>query len=644
MSDPSTQRLVKYMLTVEISPDAEQQQKRFAEFMKLTQKEVDQAIQNSADVRVEAEKSSADRITEMQREQLTVLEDIQKQSTTLVEMQQAEQTRIVEEANRAREEAEKDSLRRIDEEYEKHVETVKRSSKELTDGYLAATEGFITLAQGAASVGILAEEDAEKMLRFIVAIRGVADVAKGGVELYRGISAAVEAYRASVVAATAAETALAAARSRTGAAGNLGLAGTAASGAVSGAGGLTTAVSGLSLSVAALPAAIAAAIVGTVGAGAMITNIGGSRDYVAGMLPEGFGTPGNSWFDWAVGNPTDFMSGFMPSGMDQSGMEDWINERRNALESQQTTDSRIASRQDRLSMQARHNAAAQSQFDLQLQMDQMRRQRELTVDDLFGGPTADTILSRLSLAQGRLGNANRVRAEADAMPADALTRQGDIARANEMQIRALEEVIALRKQAVMLQQQEGQQALALAKEETQEIERQLELKKSEQQRIESQLLSARQRFGQLDEATQQQAIAAFRKAQAGGTLNREESSLLRNVGTQQATEFAQAADLARADSANFTQIFGAAENATVQQLLRDANKLKLELKDKREVEVELKDDLERMEKLANRMAEETASQINERDERLLQRFIAILEQKLNNDNGNFGGGLRTGSS
>ncbi|PQO33332.1 hypothetical protein C5Y96_10800 [Blastopirellula marina] len=184
-------------------------------------------------------------------------------------------------------------------------------------------------------------------------------------------------------------------------------------------------------------------------------------------------------------------------------------------------------------------------------------------------------------------------------------------------------------------QEQHEKHLETAKEETKEIEHQLAMKKSEQERIELQLLSARQRFGQMDEGVQQQTIAAFRKAQNGGALTRDESSLLRNVGTQQASEFAQKADLARADAAGFTQVFGAAENDTVEQLIRDSTKLKLELDDKREIEVQLNDDLERMETLASRLAEETAAQIKERDERLLQRFIAILEQKYNNESGNF---------
>ena len=656
MSDPSTQRLVKYMLTVEVSPDAEQQQKRFKEFMKLTQTEIDQAVKDSADARVEAEKTVVDRITDMQGQQLNVLEDIQRQSTALVEMQQAEQTRIALEANKAREEAEKDSLRRIDEEHAKHVEAVKRGSKELTDGYLAATEGFITLAQGAASVGILAEEDAEQMLRLIVTIRGVADVAKGGVELYRGISAAVDAYRTSVLAAAAAEQVLNAARARGAgtAAANLGLAGNAVTGsaALSGASALPTALAGIGAALTSLPAAIAATLVGVVGAGAMITNVGGSRDRAAAAIDE-FGrsnTTAQWWIDqgnWVLGtgdalfSPGSWGASYATGGS-INGATGLAGAQRRAAAGAETSQEMIREQQLRLEMRDRHDSAAQMQFELDQQAYQMRRQRELTVEEFFGGPTADSVLERLSRAQGRLQDANYQRSVADALPNNELIKQGQIERTTKLQIQALEEVIALRRQALALQQQEGQQALAVAKEETREIEHQLEIKKAEQQRIESQLMSARQRFGQMNEAMQAQAIAAFQKAQSGGSLNREESSLLRSVGTQEAIQFAEDADLARADAGNF-QVFQQAAQANVQQMIQEKMKLQVELANKQEIEIKFKEDANATKAMAQNIADIVVPQIEEQGRLQQQENINAINAQLSAKNSQYQAGPMTGS-
>lgn len=656
MSESSTERVVKYMLTVEVSPDAEQQQKRFKEFMKLTQTEIDQAIKDSVDARVEAEKTSVDRITDMQQQQLNVLEDIQRQSTSMVEMQQAEQTRIALEANKAREEAEKDSIRRIDEEHTKHVEAVKRGSKEMTDGYIQATEGFITLAQGAASVGLLAEEDAEKMLRLIVTIRSVADVAKGGVELYRGISAAVDAYRTSVLAAAAAEQVLNAARARGAgtAAANLGLAGNAVTGsaALSGASALPTALAGIGAALTSLPAAIAAALVGVLGAGAMITNVGGSRDRAAAAIDE-FGrsnTTAQWWIDkgnWVLGtgdalfSPGSWGASYATGGS-INGATGLAGAQRRAAAGAETSQEMIREQQLRMEMRDRHDSAAQMQFELDQQAYQMRRQRELTVEEIFGGPTADSVLERLSRAQGRLQDANYQRSVADAMPNDALIKQGQIERTTKLQIQALEEVIALRRQALALQQQEGQQALAVAKEETREIEHQLEMKKAEQQRIESQLMSARQRFGQMNEAMQAQAIAAFQKAQSGGSLNREESSLLRSVGTQEAIQFAEDADLARADAGNF-QIFQQAAQATVQKMVQDKMKLQVELDDRREIVVKMKDDEQTVKSFVERIGDAIAAQVIEQDELKYEQSVREAERRLSNSNSMHKFGPQTGS-
>ena len=648
MSDPSTQRLVKYMLTVEVSPDAEQQQKRFKEFMKLTQTEVDQAVKDSANARVEAEKTAADRITEMQRDQLRVLEDIQKQSTTLVEMQLTEQQRLEEEAAKAREEREKDSLQRIQDQYEKHTKTVKQSARELTDGYLQATEGLITLSQGAASIGVLAEEDAEKMLRLIVTIRGVADVAKGGVELYRGISAAVDAYRASVLAAAAAEEALNAARARGAGAGVAGATGNTVSGFLGGASS-STALGGLSAALFSLPGAIAAAIVGTLGAGAMATNVGGIRDRTANAIPLDWVDP-NSNFGWAaggIGSIGDFgfggvtarnASSLMFGGLSPDIFGGIAAEQARAQAAAEATQQGIAKRQSRLDQEANENAKAQMQFELEQQAYQMRRQRELTVEDLLGGPTADSVLERLSRAQGRLQDANYQRSVADATPNDV----GQIERTTKLQIQALEEVIALRRQALALQQQEGQQALAVAKEETREIEHQLEMKKAEQQRIESQLMSARQRFGQMNEAMQAQAIAAFQKAQSGGSLNREESSLLRSVGTQEAIQFAEDADLARADAGNF-QIFQQAAQATVQQMAREKMKLQVELAQKQDIQIQFKNDMEAIQSMGQQVADIVVPQMKELAVLQQQAMENAINAKASRENVKFSAGPMTGS-
>lgn len=639
MANAAANRLVKYVLTLEENQGNAQIAANFTKSVEQSQKAATQIVQVESKERLEFEKSAAQRMEELHFKQLAVAEAHYRETAGIAEMMQNEITRKAEEAAKKREENEKGALRRIEEAYERQVGIIGAKSKEMNDGMLSAGEGVVKLGRGLAEVGILQEENAEEMLRALIAVQAAVDIAKGGVEVYRGIRTAVDAYRASVLAAAAAEELLAAARAKSAgagaASGAAGAFGGASAGAASGAvSGLGTTLAGLGAVIASLPAAIAMAIAGVGAAGAMALNVGGIRDKTAQAMGEGGWFTPDSTSGWALG-----LLGRNEGGsFDLLGLEAMGAEQRAARASAETTDRRTRQRNAGLEMFGRQNADAQDMFDLQRQLQQMRMQRELTAESMAGGPTVDSVQNRLGIAQNSLQSADQQRARAEAM-APGMMRSAEIERASQAQIEALNQVIELRKQALTLEQQAGREATQNAKAELDAMQQKLDMRKAEKDQIESRLMSAQERFGQLDEETQRRTIDAMQRAQAGEDLSREDRNLLRGVGTSKASEFAKQGDLAAADAAGFKNLFGAEERAEIKRKADEMLELELKLKDQRDVVVRLEEDEAKQEQLVERVVEQVTALMDQRDTEIEQKLQRKLDQAAANRNNNMGGGL-----
>lgn len=645
MTTPAAERLVKYVLTMELDGAAQQNAAKLPKIVEQAQAEATKIVGQNTKERLEFEKTAFDRLQELQKKQLGAAEATHRELAGIAEMMQSQITKAAEAETQKREEIEKNSLRRIQEDYDKHVGIVQQKAREMNDGVTKAGEGVIKLGRGLATVGILQEETAEEMLRALIAVQAVVDLAKGGIEIYRGIQQAVDAYRASVVAATAAETALAAARGRTAGVTGIGgatqLAGTAGAGvAGAGVGGsLAPVLASLGAAITSLPGAIALAITGAVGVGAVAANVGGSRDWLRKQVeftPEGAGGTfglGSTWGAYSAG-----MEDFWHLRM--GGEDDYATTaRRRALESQERTERMQAERGAGLEMFERHNAAAQGQFDFQRRMEQMRRQQELSIEQMLGGPDLDTVHSRLGVAQNALQGTRQNLAQAEALPAGAM-RQAEIQRASQAQIEALQRVIELRKQALSLEQQASAEAIQAAKQETAEIERQLELERNKKEQAEARYMSAKERFGMQDEETQRQTIAAMHKARSGQELSREELALLRGVGTEQAGEFARQGATALADAAGFDSVFGEKERAAIKASADEMMRLELELQTRPEVLVKLEADREA---LVQTVVDTIRPLLEQENELLRQDLLRKLDEEAANRNNAHGGrGLITG--
>ena len=670
MSDPSTTRLVKYQLTMEVAPDAEQNAKRFASIMAMTQSEALNHVKESARAREEREASAVDKISQEYRKQLGVLEDIQTKATRMVEIAEEERTRIIKQETEKQTEARETALDKLEEQHRKHSDSIHRSTREMHDSYLAAGEGLVTFGRGLAEIGLAGEENTEKMLRMLIRVQAVVDVTKGGIEIYRGIRSAVDAYRNSVLAAAAAEEALNLARARGGtrAATNLGIArtantvGTAATGtlATTGLGStLTGAIAGLGTTLSAaifsLPGAIALGITGVGAAGAMAFNVGGSRDMAANAIPTGWIDPnsligqGMGTADWAMSytSPIGLLSGSL-GGPAFGGL---AKLQRETLARQEETRKREEARQSYLSgpefeQFQRDNAARQNAFDLQRQLRKLGFQRQQEIDALTGGPSLDTVKDRFGIAQRDLATAKQQFSMAESMEPGRMQRE-ELARAQAQLIEAHQRVKDLTERRIQLEREAGQESIAAARERSSELQKQLDLAKQQRTEAESRYLSAKERFGQMDEVSQHNAIMAMQRAQRlgigrAGELSRDERMMLRNIGTQQAEQFARAGDTASAEGANFDMYFGTMERQIIDQLgdgSPGSRKIISELQAKLELEnrviVETTLDIDKITQTIVQAARETIANENE----LLQQQVRLqMSQKETNRSPMFGGG------
>lgn len=674
MSDPSTQRLVKYQLTMEVAPDAEQNAKRFSALMGMIQNEALNHVKDSAKAREERETSAVDKINQEYRKQLGVMEDIHAKATRMVEIAEEERTRIIKQETEKQAEARKTALDRLEEQHRKHVDGVHRSTREMHDSYISAGEGLVTFGRGLAEIGVAGEENMEKMLRMLIRVQAVVDVTKGGIEIYRGIRAGVDAYRNSVLAAAAAEEALNLARARGGtrAAANLGLAGTAntvgtmATGTLASSGlgsTLTTAIAGLGSTLAgaifSMPGAIVLGITGVGAAGAMAFNVGGVRDKAANAIPTDYIDPnsmigqGLGTADWAMSytSPLSLLSGSL-GGPAFGG---FAKMQRDALAQQEKTRKQEADRQsyesgDEFKMFQQHNADRQGKFDLQRRLRQLYLQQEQRVDALSGGPTLDTVKERFGVAQRDLLAAQKQTSMAKSLEPGRM-RDQELERARSQQIEAYQRILDLTEKRKQVEREAGLDAIKSAKERSSELQKQLDLAKKEREEVEGRYLTAKERFGQMDEASQRNAITAMQKARRlgvskAGELNRDERMLLRNIGTEQAEKFARAGDTASAEDANFDQYFGSMERQVLNGLGNGSQgskkiiselQAKLELENKVIVETQL--DIDQLAKTVVDAAKETIA--HER-ELLQQQVRREFDQLQSNRNTSFRGPGRTG--
>lgn len=249
------QREVIYTLRVVHSDENDRVLRQFGQRQQKTQQQIDRDAERAA--------------REEEKRQNRVFQNRVKLLDRIAKDERRTREQAAREAERAAREEEKrqqrvfqnrvkllDRIRREEEKRQREAERtlsdstnrIESANAALAQGFNDTAEGVLRLGRGMTALGLVGEEETQKILDTLLKVQASFDLVLGGIKAYQGIITLVKNYRAAVLAAAAAEQVLAAARAKTAAAGGASAAGSAASG----------------LAGAAAPAAIGAG--GTIGA------------------------------------------------------------------------------------------------------------------------------------------------------------------------------------------------------------------------------------------------------------------------------------------------------------------------------------------------------------------------------------------
>lgn len=605
-----TSRIVKYVLTTELDPNAKANADKLVDLIKATQNEATKVSHEQDAARATVAQQT---ITDIEKSRTTAIGELRSANLKLTEflkLQEESRTRAVEEEERRRQEARRKSESQWREDLKQHQETMRRSAYELNDGLLKAGEGVVTLTRGLAEIGILSEENSEKMLRNLIAIQATVDLTKGGIEVYRGIAAAVEAYRVKVMASVAAEELLAASRAKSAAAGMGGVGVPLPSvGGLAAAGGLGLAGAG------------ALATVGVGAAGLMATNLGGARDWAASAISPDWVAPG-TLFDSITAPYFDTvesgLQGVGLGGEDSSGViSPWIAARRKAFASKDAADQMSGRLQLQREMFERGNDVANKSFA------EESRMRDLRMGSILSrrGLTSDDVLEELTKAQDRMRGARQQTAQVEARASSPMQR-AEMERAMQREESITKNIVTLREKAASLSQQEATNRLTAIREETTGIREQIALRDKERMAAESRLDSSVQRFADMPEAEQRRLISASEKAKSGGILSRDERSSLRTIGTQEAMEKARESAYTAAYQAGYGKLLGVNEELNAMQAAnQEIAQLKRKLQMKTEVTIVIESDI-------GKIMAATQAYVNQALDNQYERWIEKMKSDL----------------
>jgi hypothetical protein len=473
--------------------------------------------------------------------------------------------------------------------YEAYTAQQVRGKEAIKSAFFEGTESVARFGRGFAALGLIGEENTEKLLKGLVVVQGTFDLVVGGVKTWQAVSKAVEGYRAIVVATAAAEQA---ARSRNialinaeiGAEARLGAARAASGGAssVGGAGGLA------GLGRFASPLGVGLAIGGTA--------IGIASD------ARGYSNYFNSFTSDSVNDSL--------AGINWGIISDTARER--------------VSRNNLGRAQGRFN----TQYDMEESVRGMTTARVGMADDIFGARvggandrigSASTSAEKLnSILEKRRMIAEEIAAQSSEVARNDIEQQAfseRIARLGQLETSALGEQLTIRRQIADERKKDAQERV-------QSSEKELDLVKQRIGAEQNSLLTAKERFGQLSKAEQQELIAIKTKADAEGSasLTRSERAKLRGVGLSSTNEMARFGDIQDANAAGFDQFFGAEEQAALGSSERQRKQIEVRLQDERKLLVEVQRD-------DTTLINQAVASLNEALDRRDKQLIATFQQR-----------------
>lgn len=530
---------------------ADAQKKLSVDFSKLSQANVDQT---------KAITAAASKAAEIQKK---IAGDFGKLSQANVDRAKSEELAAKIRVDNARREAQQQAtnIRRIYDQATKEVQrqqqVIAQANVQISDGLTKAGEGAVKFGRGLALVGLAGEKDMQKILEVLIKVQAVVDLTRGGIEIYRGISEAVKAYRTAVIAATAAETALASARARTAAAGaSMSVGGVVPQGVAAGLPGAA------GLGAGSMAAAAIAAPAAVLAAGAMALNVGGSRDYVANSefmqrntVPGSIGgnaarladvtsgQGGLGWFDprnsFDTGRQFRIAREFFGT---KNTKGDSLAARQNrAVKGEKLATAAERQREIRQANQARDLEQRDQQFSIQQQLRSARsvqtRQSALAqgrADGLTGldlqrfalGRQQDVARGQVDIDAGNLAQAR------NANQGTVLQRQAQ-GQANANLNQSLQEAIELTRQRLEVEKAIAAEQKQATDAQIRGIQDAIALEEQKLRAAQDAIASGEERLGRASEQERRQFTEASRKVLGGQQVTQEELEIAERYGGEE---------------------------------------------------------------------------------------------------------------
>lgn len=511
------------------------------------------------------------------------------------------------------------------------TESQEASSERLAQGALKSARGMIDAAKGFALLGVVSEENSEKLLRSIVVIEGAFNVVRGSVETLAGFAAAWRAVRSSTEAATkaqkiqqimmgpqfaqlrayqatlvqeaiAANAAAAAndrlAHSRAGASGQAG--GTNPLDLVPG-GGPNPADS------AGGGARKAAANAGAAAGGGKWYQFAAGNSFM-GMNVGKAGTAGAAIAAaaavgvvlWELGEMVSGTSTKMGSltdtiGTMESHVVQWISEMTGWFEWIDNAGLKEAEKKSGLMQFENESKDSISRIDLEGERkkeealsksrDGLIRFQSSESGSLAAAATDAKIFTDAMVRFERLQNSIRN------MQKEGKDHTAEYANAIERAQFQHERIEDSTKNMVRLVKEISREQIESSQKAADEAKRELENRKESLKALAESRMSAVERFANLDDFGKQRANEAIRQARMRGanSLSEEQRELLKTVGGKEANEFARQADINEARKFGFDKTFGLGFDQEQIKLMEEKNKIEATIKQTNQIIINVED-------------------------------------------------------
>jgi len=616
----ANERHIIWTLKVEPSKDNAAKSKDFEDKVKKSHESLLKSSRKKTDAEVKTVKKGYD-------DQLKAFDAHQKKK---------EQSQAAAEKTAARRRAKervdaKRHLEKMTADSERAMDKLEGARGRLHSGFAASAGSISQLTGGFVMLGLMGEKNTEKLVRSLIKVKAVMDLAVGATESYKNIREAVLAYRSAVQAASAVESTaraasiaqvnaetvaegkLAAARGTSAAAAKASAAARVGAGGAVGGGGVQLAATA---AITALGAATWVVVEQMTGAANNVNSLSNKIIQTEfNLVSAAERALGNAGKTGPVGHRVITPELRERAAMGESG---YIGRFRAGAAQAEIAEI------EKEQAEARRSRRDVEEFKQRETAEAGRAAERSRSDAQFGAAAGAREKARtpgerrkLLHREAQLGGA-AIGAEREelATTTDPKRQQQAVERLlslNQRMTTLASDRLSLEKEASQVKRDAATKAINAAKSERDIVRDRLKAEKDR-------LLSAKERFGQLSAEEQQETLRVFRKQKAGGigSLTREERRTLAGVGTQETEQAARAGDIRAAERAGFAEMEGAGRRR-IAGMEREERKLDVAIRDQREIQVNLERDEDR---IAKQVAEIVAARLKER-EALLERKIQL---------------------